>query len=77
MDTGRISKIVNFHPIDLKFEVTYLVIEVNQQLFLRSNLFYGFCKYRAVHNIFFLSYLFVNRLQVTILNRSSQNFTKL
>ena len=34
VNIGRISKIVNFHPIDLGFErVAYLVIEFNHQLF--------------------------------------------
>jgi len=43
---GQISKIVNFHRIDMGFEgVAYLVIEFNHKLFLRSNLFYVFCKY--------------------------------
>ena len=55
VNIGRVSKIVNFHPIDLKFEEDlYLVIELNHQLFLRSNLFYGFCKYRALHDVVFL-----------------------
>ena len=31
-----------------------MVIEVNHQLLLRSNLFYGLCKYRALHDVFFL-----------------------
>ena len=34
------------------------------QLFLRSNLFYGFCKYRALHNVFFLLLVKSNIFQV-------------
>ena len=34
------------------------------QLFLRSNLFYGFCKYRALHNVFFLILVKSNIFQV-------------
>ena len=55
VNIGRISKIVNFPPIHLKFEgVAHLVIEFNHQLCLRSNLFDGFCKYRALHDVVFL-----------------------
>ena len=59
INLGGISKILNFHPIDLKFEeeLHYLVIEFNHQLFLRSKLFYGSCKYRALHDVVF--FLFV------------------
>ena len=31
-----------------------MVIKFNHQLFLRSNLFYGFCKYHTLHDVFFL-----------------------
>ena len=36
-----------------------MVIEFNHLLFLRSNLFYGFCKFRALHDVFLFVYLFV------------------
>ena len=90
VNIGRISKIANFHPIGMKFE-DHLVIEFSHQLFLRSNLFEEFPKYHALHDIFLVCSilqvywsvdfvilsvcLFVNRLQVTILNRSSRNLT--
>ena len=64
---GRISKIVNFHPIDLKFEEKLQIWSLNStsQLFLRSNLFYGFCKYRVLHHIFFFLFCLSVRLSPT------------
>ena len=70
---GRISEIVNFHPIDLKFEENLYFRSLNSisKLFLRSNLFYGFCRYRALHDISLFVCLSVNHLQGTIINWSS------
>ena len=46
----QLSKNAIFHLIDLKFEED-LVIEFNHQLFLRSNLFYGFYRCRVLHEV--------------------------
>ena len=45
---------LNFHPDPLEIwrGVSHLVIEFNHPLFFRSNLFYGFCKCRALHHVF-------------------------
>ena len=51
-----VSKIVNFHPIDLKFEEDLHIWSLNSttNYFFSSNLFYGFCKCRALHDVFFV-----------------------
>ena len=52
---GQISKIVNFNPIDLKFEEELHIRSLSSTTnYLRSNLFYGFCKFRALHDVFLL-----------------------
>jgi len=71
VNSSRISKIVNFHLIDLKFEEELHIWSLNWttnycwgQICLQVS-----CSARRL-------FLFVNRLQVTIPTRSSWNFTK-
>ena len=49
--------------LEISRRFAYLFIEFNHQLFLRSNLFYVFCKYRALHIFFFFVCLFAGYLK--------------
>ena len=81
---GGISKILNFHPIDWKFEEELYIWSMNSPLIIFEVKFVLWilqvlCSARR-HFLVILSVclffcLSVNRIQVTILNRSSRNFT--
>ena len=50
-----------------------MVIEFNHQLFLKSNLFYGFRKYRTIHDIFLVCLFFCVQIVESRMRANTQD----